>query len=261
MRSLGGRRLERQMIRVLVVEDHAQTRAGVRDYLLSQGMAVAEASNTADALRLVSEWEPDVVVLDIVIPPRPGERVNLHHGDGIRAARLIKSENSEIGIVLLSSHPYYQPEVLDLAHQGYGGLIYLFKGESPADELKTAIYQAREGRLVFDPQVSRSGGRRPDDTSRSLTEQERAIVEYAADQMVELTDREWDIVERVSASRTNAGIAQELHIAPSSVQTHLSNIYSKVGLRESEEGALLDKRALLGKAYHVFRSKHVRPGR
>jgi DNA-binding NarL/FixJ family response regulator len=248
------------MIRVLVVEDHAQTRAGVRDYLLSQEMAVSEASNTADAMRLVKEWQPQVVVLDIVIPARPGERVNMHHGDGIRAAELIKEHDAEIGIVLLSSHPYYQPEVLELARQGHGGLIYLFKGESRPDELKDAIYHALEGRLVFDPQVSRTGGRRPSDTSRTLTDRERDTVEYAATQMAHLTDREWDIVERVAASRTNAGIAQELHIAPSSVQTHLSNIYGKVGLGESEEGALLDKRALLAKAYRVYRSKYVRSG-
>lgn len=249
---------ERTMIRVLVVEDHAQTRAGIRDYLLSQGMEVNEASNTADALKLLEKWKPQVVVLDIVIPPRHGEKANLHHGDGIRAAQLIKAYDAEIGIVLLSNHPYYRPEVLDLAGQGYGGLVYLFKGESPANELRNAIQQALEGRLVFDPQVSRSGGRRANDTSRSLTEQEREIVEYAVSQMAELTEREWQVVELVAAARTNAGIAKGLHIAPSSVQTHLSNIYGKAGLGDSEAGALLDKRALLAKAYMVYRSKRVR---
>jgi DNA-binding NarL/FixJ family response regulator len=249
--------VENASVRVLVVEDHAQTRAGIRDYLSSQGMEVAEASNTADALRLVGEWKPEVVVLDIVIPPRHGEKVDLHHGDGIRAAQLIKEFDAAVGIVLLSNHPYYRPEVLDLAGRGYGGLVYLFKGESPADELRNAIQQALEGRLVFDPQVSRAGARRPNDTSRSLTDQEREIVEYAVSEMGELTEREWEIVERVAAARTNAGIARELHIAPSSVQTHLTNIYAKVGLATTEEGALLDKRALLAKAYRVYRSRHV----
>ncbi len=253
--------MESELVRVLVVDDHSQTRAGVRDYLASQGMVVREASNTADAMQLVIEWKPDVVVLDIVIPPRQGEKVSLHHGDGIRAAQLIKARDPEIGIVLLSSHPYYRPEVLDLASRGYGGLVYLFKGEGPADELKHAIQQAIEGRLVFDPQVSRSGAHRPNDVSRSLTDRERAKVEYIVKQLGNLTGREWEIVERVAAARTNAGIATELHIAPSSVQTHLTNIYSKVGLGESEEGAVLDKRALLAKSYLVHRSRHVRGGR
>jgi DNA-binding NarL/FixJ family response regulator len=76
--------------------------------------------------------------------------------------------------------------------------------------------------------------------------------------MVELTVRERQIVEHVASARTNAGIAQELHLAPSSVMTHLRNIYSKVGLGASEEGALLNKRALLAKAYMIFRTRHVR---
>lgn len=248
-------------IRVLVVEDDPQTRSGIRDYLLSQGMDVSEASNTADALQLVKDWSPRVVVLDIVIPPRRGEEVDMHHGDGIRAARLIKEHDPDIGIVLLSSYPYYRPEVLELAGRGYGGLVYLFKGERPPDELRNAIQHALEGRLVFDPQVSRGGVRRPDDTSRSLTEQEREQVEYAVSQMGELTEREWDVIELVAASRTNAGIAKDLHITPSSVQTHLNHIYAKVGLGESEEGALLDKRALLAKTCTIYRSRHVRERR
>ena len=140
-------------------------------------------------------------------------------------------------------------------------MVYLFKGESPAGELRNAIQQALEGRLVFDPQTSRTSARRPNDTSRSLTEQEREKVEYAVSQMGQLTEREWEIVERVAAARTNAGIARELHIAPSSVQTHLSNIYAKVGLGETAEGALLHKRALLIKAYMVYRSRDVRDRR
>jgi DNA-binding NarL/FixJ family response regulator len=245
-------------IRVLIVEDHEQTRAGIKDYLCSQGMEVRDVSNTADALLLVEEWVPQAVVLDIVIPPSRGEVVDMHHGDGIRAARLIKEHDPSIGIVLLSSHPYYRPEVLDLAGQGYGGLVYLFKGESPAHELRNAILQAIEGRLIFDPYINQSKAHGPGGPGHSLTDQEREQVMHAIDQMSELTKREWDIVELVAASRTNAGIAKDLHIAPSSVQTHLSHIYAKVGLGEGEEGALLDKRALLAKAYRIYRSRLAR---
>jgi DNA-binding NarL/FixJ family response regulator len=102
---------------------------------------------------------------------------------------------------------------------------------------------------------------RPNGVSRSLTEQEREKVEYSVSQMGELTEREWEIVEQVAAARTNAGIAKQLHIAPSSVQTHLSHIYAKVGLGEGRDLAMLDKRALLVKAYSIFRSRHVRGGR
>jgi DNA-binding NarL/FixJ family response regulator len=247
------------MTRVLVVEDYAQTRAGVRDYLLSQGMEVNEASNTADALRLVHEWGPDVVVLDIVIPPRRGEKVDLHHGDGIRAAQLIKAHNPEIGIVFLSNHPYYQPEVLELYRHG-GGLVYLFKGEHPPARLKNAIHDALAKRLVIDPELS-ADQHRPNGTSRSLTEQERDLVENAVRHLNELTEREWEILERVAAARTNAAIAQELHIQPYTVQTHLTRIYDKAGLGAGADLAVLDKRTLLIKAYMIFRSRHVRDRR
>lgn len=246
------------MIRVLVVEDHAQTRAGIRDYLIDQGMEVRVVSNTADALDCVADWEPEVVVLDIVIPPHAGEKVNLHQGEGVRVAEFIKTRYPEIGIVLLSNHPYYRPEFLDLAGQGYGGLAYLFKGEGSADELREAILQVKEGSVLLDPQISQAGDRRPGGNHASLTELERSKSEYALSQMGELTEREWEVLQQVAQSRTNAGIAKELFIAPITVQTHLSNIYSKLGLAEGEALALLDKRALLGKIYTIHRSKHGR---
>lgn len=246
------------MIRVLVVEDHAQTRAGIRDYLIDQGMEVREASNTADALGCVGDWEPQVVVLDIVIPAHAGEKVNLHQGEGVRVAQFIKEGYPEIGIVLLSNHPYYRPEFLELAGQGYGGLAYLFKGEGRADELREAILQVKEGGVLLDPQISHAGERRQDAVGVSLSELERSKAEYALSQMEYLTGREWEVLGQVAQSRTNAGIAKELFIAPITVQTHLSNIYSKLGLGEGEELALLDKRALLGKIYTIYRSKHGR---
>jgi DNA-binding NarL/FixJ family response regulator len=243
-------------IRVLIVEDDALTRAGIRDYLLSQRMDVSEASSTADALQLVEQWSPHVVVLDIVIPPRCGENVDLNRGDGIRAARLIKERDPDIGIVLLSSYPIYRPEVLDLAAQGYGGLAYLFKGERTPSELRSAIQHVSRGGLVFAPQVGQNEGCSPDETSHSLTDLERDKVDYAVSQMSELTEREWEIVELVAASRTNAGISKALHIMPSSVQSHLSHIYAKVISSENAKGALLDKRALLTKAYRIHRNRH-----
>lgn len=241
------------LTRILVVEDHPQTRAGIRDYLAGQGMIVREASNTADAMQLIHEWRPQAVVLDIVIPPRSGAEVDLQHGDGIRAARLIKKHDPNTGVVLLSNHPYYRPELLELAGHGYGGLVYLFKGENPAHELRDAIRDAMHGRIVFDPQTSRSQSHRPDDVSRSLTAQEREKIEYAVSQMPELTQREIDVLAQAAASRTNGGIAKSLHITPDAVQAHLSHIYAKVGLSQSE--GILNKRILLAKAYAIDRSR------
>lgn len=244
------------MLRVLVVEDHPQTRAGIRAYLEAQAMDVREASNTAAALELVASWRPQVVVLDIIIPARQGESVNMQFGDGIRAARLIKEHDARIGIVFLSSYPGYLPEVLDLARQGCGGLVYLFKGERPADELREMIYAAHRGQISLDPLVSRAGGQAGGATG-SLADLERERVEYAARQIAELTPRELEVVALVAAARTNVAITQELHIALSSVQTHLSNIYGKTGLADDEQGALLNKRVLLRRAFVIYQNRYA----
>lgn len=246
----------KSLIRVLVVEDHEHSRAGICDYLLSQGMDVKEASSTAEATQLIEGWTPHVVVLDIVIPSQAGEKVDWHHGDGIRAAWLIKECHPDIGIVFLSNYPWYRPEVLDIV-KSYGGLVYLVKAEGPPDELRGAIYQALEGRVVLDPRVIQGGTCWPDEMGGSLTEQQRDRMEYAVNQMNKLTEREQQVVELVVAARTNGGIAKELCISPSAVQTHLNHVYAKVGLNEIGEGAALDKRALLTKAYTVYRSRYV----
>ncbi|HEY85005.1 MAG TPA: response regulator transcription factor [Chloroflexi bacterium] len=244
-------------LHVLIVEDEIHTQSGIRDYLTRQGMTVNTVANAADALRLTVEWQPDVIVMDIVIPAQQGEEADMHQGDGIRAARQIKANNPGIGIVFFSSHPYFRPEILGLAGQGYGGLVYLLKGASPPDRLKEAIEQAHQGQLVFDSQVGRGNAQKPSETSLSLSEQEREKVEYAQSQMSQLTDRELEIVEQAAASRTAAGIAKELGIAPGSVQSAMRQIYSKVGLAESEGVTLLSKRALLSKAYIIYRSRNV----
>jgi DNA-binding NarL/FixJ family response regulator len=245
-------------LQVLLVEDHPQTRTGLQDYLVDQGMIVREADNTAVALEITITWQPAVVVLDIVIPPNPGGSVDFYRGDGLRAARLIKEHDSKIGIVLLSNHPYFRQEVLDLAAQGYGGLVYLFKGEQPAHELREAIHAARDGRIILDPLVSRNQTIRPGEGSHSLTGQERLFVEQAVKFLPQLTEREFDVVAQVATSRTNAGVAKALHITPNAVQAHLRNVYAKVGL--SEPGSILDKRSLLTKAYILYRSQHDTAG-
>lgn len=141
-----GEPVESSKTRVLVVEDDAIQRAGIRDYLLRQSMDVNEASNTADALQLVEEWAPDVVVLDIAIPPRHGEEVNIRDTEGIRLAQRIKEQDPQIGIVLCSNYPYHRTEVLELVGQkDYKGFVYLFKAGTPPRGYLDAIYQAKAG--------------------------------------------------------------------------------------------------------------------
>ena len=261
-----GEPVESSKIRVLVVEDDALQRAGIRDYLLRQSMDVNEASNTADALQLVEEWAPDVVVLDIAIPPRHGDEVDIRDMEGIRLAQRIKEHNPEIGMVLCSNYHYHRSEVLNLVGQkGYKGFVYLFKAGTPPRGYRDAIYQAKKGSLILDPVVSEGTTYGPDVISRSLTEEEREKVEYAVSQMSsqmgQLTEGEEKVVKLVAESHTNKGIAEKLCISTSTVDTHLRNTYHKLGLTRGEIGDLLDQRILLIKAYIIYRSRHVRQRR
>jgi DNA-binding NarL/FixJ family response regulator len=257
-----GEPVESSRIRVLVVEDDAIQLAGIRDYLLRQGMDVSEASNTADALPLVEEWAPDVVVLDIAIPPRHGEEVDIRDMEGIRLAQRIKEQDPQIGIVLCSNYPYHRTEVLDLVgHKGYKGFVYLFKAGTPPRGYRDAIHQAKKGSLILDPVVSEGTTYGPDVISRLLTEEEREKVEYAVSQMDLLTEGEEKVVELVAESRTTKGIAEKLCISTNTVDTHLRKTYQKLGLTEGEIGDLLQQRLLLVKAYIIYRSRRVRQRR
>ncbi len=241
--------------RILLVEDDALTQAGIRDFLLRQGLEVQSAANTSDALAIVSQWQPDVVVLDIALPLQEGDNADIHQGYGIDVARQIKASTPKTGIVFFSSHPYFRDEALDLSGQGEGGIVYLLKGAHHPSKLLEAIELAQTGHLILDPQVNRGQSIKLAEPDTFLTEQEREKVERAAKLMVNLTKRELEIVHWVAASRTIAGIAQELYIQPSTVQSTMRQTYSKVGLSEGESETLLSKRALLVKAYHLFR-KH-----
>lgn len=249
---------QEETIRVLVVEDHAQTRDGICDYLRQQGMIVNEAGNTGDGLLLVQEWQPHVVVLDIVLPQRRGATAPFNQGNGIEAARQIKAHNSGIGIVFLSAHPHFRADVLELAKEGYAGIVYLFKGEQPAHELRDAIYAARDGRFILDRKISRTSVPAPAALSHSLTSEEEEKIEFAVAQFNLLTERELEVVNYLVGSLTNAGIAQALVITPNAVQTHLRNVYAKVGLGDKDE--LLDKRSLLAKAYIVYQNRQGHRG-
>jgi DNA-binding NarL/FixJ family response regulator len=205
-------------IRVLVVDDHAVVRRGLRAFLDSEPdlEVVGEAQGGAQALellaRLASEGRrPDVVLMDLLMEPL----------DGIEAIRQIRSRYSEIEVVVLTS---FGEEKRVHAALEVGASGYLLK-DSDADEVSAAIRAAHRGELPLDPAVA-----------RGLTSSLRAESRAAPDG--ELTPRELEILRLLGSGKANKEIAAELQISERTARTHVSHVLAKLGLTSRTQAAL-----------------------
>ena len=203
---------------MLVVDDHAVVRRGLRAFLDSEPdlEVVAEAEGGAQALellaRLASERrQPHVVVMDLQMEPL----------DGIESTRQIRSRYSNVEVVALTS---FGEEKRVHAALEAGASGYLLK-DSDADEVSAAIRAAHRGELALDPAIA-----------RGLTMSLRA--ESAAGPDAELTARELEILRLLGAGKSNKEIAADLQISERTARTHVSNILGKLDLTSRTQAAL-----------------------
>lgn len=199
-------------MRVMLAEDSALLREGIRSLLEDEGHEVVAAYG--DAGRLLARLEaerPDVVVLDVRMPPT-------HTDEGIRAAVDIRSQWPEVAIVVLSQ--YVEREfTARLMGDDARAVGYLLKDRvMGVDDFLDALARVRAGGLVLDPEVVRQLFR---DTSHS-------------DPLGHLTERERAVLEQMAEGRTNAGIARSLHVSTSAVEKHSNAIFDKLGLLASD---------------------------
>ena len=201
------------MTRVLVVDDQTVVRDGLVLLLglLPEIEVVGSAANGEEALRLVAEHEPDVVLMDLRMP-----RV-----DGVEATRRIKAAHPAVQIVVLTT--YSDDESVFAALQA-GARGYLTK-DAGAEEIARAIEAVRGGDAQLDPAVQRrlvdalaSGGQQPRRRRGDLPDG--------------LTQRETEVLTLIAAGRSNAEIARELFISEATVKTHINNLFAKAGLRD-----------------------------
>jgi DNA-binding NarL/FixJ family response regulator len=203
---------------VLVVDDHAVVRRGLKAFLDSEPdlEVVGEAEGGAEALellaRLASEGRrPHVVVMDLQMEPI----------DGIESTRQIRSGYPEVEVVALTS--FGEEERVRAALEA-GASGYLLK-DSDADEVSAAIRAAHRGELPLDPAIA-----------RGVTSSVRAESRDAPD--AELTPRELEILRLLGAGKSNKEIAAELQISERTARTHVSNILGKLGLTSRTQAAL-----------------------
>jgi len=204
-------------VRVLLVDDHDLFRTGLRNLLEERGVHIAgEAAQGADAVRLVRELAPEVVVMDLHMPGMTGiEAIRQIHGFAPLTRVLVLTISDQ------------DDDVLDAILAGACG--YLLK-DSSVDDLIRGIAAAAVGESLVSPAIA---GR--------VLQQVRAtaIAPEAADTIrAELSDRELDVLKLIAAGNDNAMIAAQLHISPKTVKNHISNILMKLQIENRIQAAV-----------------------
>ena len=203
------------MIRVAIADDHAVVRQGLRTFLELQDEieVVGEAADGEEAVALVARTEPDVALIDLVMP-----RV-----DGIEAIRRIRERSPATRILVLTSFAD-DHTVLPAVRAGAAG--YLLKDVQPP-ELVTAIRTVHAGEALLAPSVA-----------TMLVEQLAGEDGRAEERDEHLTPREREVLAQLARGAPNKVIALELGVSERTVKTHVSNILGKLGMTDRTQAAV-----------------------
>jgi DNA-binding NarL/FixJ family response regulator len=208
-------------IRILLAEDHALFRQGLRELLEAAGLSVVgEASDGIAAVRLARELAPHVVVMDL----------NMPRMDGIDAtSEIMKFDRPPVVLVLTVSTA--SDDVLDAIAAGAAG--YLLK-DADAEHIVNSVREAHAGRSPLSPEIAGP-------LLRRVREEARDGVDETA--VVSLSERETEILKLVAQGRDNTEIAQQLYLSPSTVKHHVSSILEKLGVASRVAAAVRAARA------------------
>lgn len=208
------------LINVMLVDDHAVVRQGIDSFLsLQQDICVvAQSSSGEQAIEMAAEYVPDVILMDLIMQGGMG---------GIEATREIKATSPHTQVIVLTS--YHDDEHIFPAIQA-GALSYVVK-EVYADDLVSIIRMAARGEAHMSPQVA----------SRLLQNIQQPKGDVSKNNkmpLMALTEREQQILQSVAAGLSNAEMCEQLCLSIKTVRTHVSNILSKLHLRDRTQVAI-----------------------
>lgn len=201
-------------MRIAVADDSLLFREGLVRVLESHGFdVVAETDNADDLVRRVGGLKPDVVLVDIRMPPT-------HTDEGLQAAHAIRRDHPDIGVVVLSQY-VESTYAMRLLEDGSAGRGYLLKDRvSDLAEFVAAVRRVGEGGSVVDPEVIAALVQRPAGGNGDLDE---------------LSVREREILGLMAEGRSNAGICEQLVLSRRTIESHVRTIFLKLGLAPTDD--------------------------
>jgi DNA-binding NarL/FixJ family response regulator len=202
-------------ITVLLVDDHALVRQGVRAFLETQGgiTVVAEAASGEEAVKLATEHAPDVALIDLIMPSM----------DGVETTRRLRARSPRTNVIVLTS--YHDDEHVFPAIRA-GALSYILKEVGP-QELADTVRKAASGEAVLHPRVA----------ARVVRELHGARRDEP-NVFHELSGRELEVLKLIAEGLSNAEISERLFISGKTTKNHVSNILSKLHLADRTQAAV-----------------------
>jgi NarL family two-component system response regulator LiaR len=202
-------------ISVLIADDHAIVRQGVRAFLETQSdlAVIGEAESGADAVRLVAELVPDVALIDLVMPGM----------DGVEAMRQVKRVSPHTQVIALTS--YHEDEHIFPALRA-GALSYVLKDIRP-EELAEVVRRAVRGESTLHPRVA-----------ARVVHDLRGGTHEGANAFLDLSERELEVLRLIAGGLSNAAIAERLFISERTVKGHVSNILGKLHMLDRTQAAV-----------------------
>jgi len=199
-------------MRIVIAEDSALLRAGIERILIDAGHdVIAGVPDATNLLRLVNDSRPDLAIVDVRMPPTFTD-------EGIRAAALLRSQNPEPPVLVLSHYveERYAADLIASDTRGFGYLLKDRVADVPA--FLDAVDVVGGGGTVLDPEV----------VSQILVRSRRRAV------LDQLTQRELEVLQLMAEGKTNSAIATTLHISTGSAEKHIASIFTKLELTADE---------------------------
>lgn len=202
-------------ITVLLADDHNMVRIGLKAYFstLEDIQVIAEAGTGEEAVQLVGQHTPDVVLMDLLMPGM----------GGIEATRQIRKVSPSTQVIILTS--YHEDEHIFPAIRA-GALSYVLKDIDP-DELAEAVRRAHANEAILNPRIA-----------ARLVKEMRGSGAESPNPFSDLTERELDVLREIANGKNNREIAGYLVISEKTVKTHITNILSKLHLADRTQAAV-----------------------